>query len=378
MTGKLKAAVRATLLFVVPTAVVCLGALEVGLRALGRPPSNTTEGIFEQHGTGYGLKANMTKLSRAPAFTYVVYTDANGFRAPAPGPRPLGPDPWVAFIGDSITFGNGVAYEDSFVGVFAEQAKQAGIQVVNLAVGGHRFSDQEDRLQETLDRAPHKPRVVVVVFTALFVWAFDQRVRDIQVVNGQLFSRESWRIAYLRSFLGDASSAYCVFRDGIRKLQERAAPASRSQAFLEPLQIFARDAPGFGPEVEPRIEQRLGAFDQRIRSAGATPVYVYMPTSPDLRTDEFLALAGERPEHYDFDRYRGILRRHCERAGIRLVDLSPVLEGRKASGARVAFALDPHYDAPTNHVIGEALADAILRGGGPVASGLPASASGRN
>jgi hypothetical protein len=365
MTGTLNAALRATLLFVAPTLVVCLCVLELGLRALGRPPSNTTEGIYEQKGTGYGLKPNMTKLSRAPAFSYVIHTDANGFRAPTPGPRPLGPNPWVAFVGDSITFGNGVAYQDSFVGVFAEEAGKRGLGVVNLAVGGHRFSDQEDRLQEVLELAPRKPAAVVVVFTSLFVWAFDQRDRGLIVVNGHLFTSDSWRVKYLRVLLGDSSSAYCLFRDGIRKLQERAS-LSRSQAFLEPLQIFARDAPNFGPAVEEQIEQRLARLDERIVRAGATPIYVYMPNSADLRVDEFLALAGHGPDRYDFLRYHDILRRHCERAGIRLVDLLPLLERRKASGARLAFAQDPHYDAPTNHVIGEALRDAILRGGDPV------------
>ncbi len=376
--SKLKAALRATLLFVLPTLVVCLFLLEVGLRALGRPPSNTTEGIFEQRGTGYGLKPNMTKVSRLPAFTYVVHTDANGFRAPAPGPRPIGAKPWFAFLGDSITFGNGVAYEDSFVGVFAEDAGKLGYEVVNLAVGGHRFSDQEDRLQQTLDAAPRKPVAVVVVFTALFVWAYDQRDRDILVVNGGLFSRHSWRIPYLRALLGDASSAYCLFRDGIRKLQERASQGSRSRAFLEPLMIFSRDAEGFGPGVEAQIDERLAKLDARICGAGATPIYVYMPTSPDLRVDEFLALAHRGRDEYDFSRYRDLLARHCERAGDRLVDLGPLLERRKASGAPLAFALDPHYDVPTNRAIGQALAEAILGGDRQIASGRPASATGRN
>ena len=142
--------------------------------------------------------------------------------------------------------------------------------------------------------------------------------------------------------------------------------------------IFSRDAEGFGPGVEARIDERLAKLDARIRSARATPIYVYMPTSPDLRVDEFLALAHRGRGEYDFSRYFDILARHCERAGVQLVDLRPVLERRKASGARVAFGLDPHFDAPTNRVIGEALGEALLRGGGSVASGVPADASGRN
>src|SRR5919198_5566645 len=132
----MRSILRNTLLFVVPTVLVCIGILEVGLRLFGRLPSNVTEGLFEQYRAGYRLGRNLTKFSRTPSYSNTVYTNEFGLRDRAPGPRNLERAPYIAWIGDSITFGNGVDYEESFVGVFGALAERRGIDVVNLAVGG--------------------------------------------------------------------------------------------------------------------------------------------------------------------------------------------------------------------------------------------------
>lgn len=354
-----RGALRATFLFVVPTLVICTLTLEGGLRLLGRVPSNTTEGIFQQRGVSYGLRHGITKRTSTPSFTYTIHTDPEGHRSRAPGVPTFGSRPYRAFIGDSITFANGVSFEESFVGVFGEAAARRDQDVVNLAVGGHRFPDQVRALDELLTGASRTPTQVVVIFTAYFVWGFEQRDRSIVVRNGHLFGADSWRLPYLRVLLGEASSAYCLFRDGVRRLQERAFSAP-SAGFPESLEIFSRDAPLARPEVAARFERYLDAFDARVRGAGSEPVYVYMPNSVDLAADEALGRAGRRPERYDFGLYRDLLAHHSERAGIRFVDLLPLLRQRRESGATLSFFLDPHYEAGTNRVIGDALARALL------------------
>lgn len=360
MSLSVRAVLRSGLWVVLPTVLVCLGMLELGLRMMGRLPSNTTDGIFELHGSSYRLKANQTKLSRTPSFTCTIHTNAYGLRDRAPGPRRLGPEPYFAFLGDSLTFGNGVDYDDSFVGVFAGLARARGRDAVNLAVGGHRLSDQEERLEEFLAVAPQKPSHVVVMFTPPLVAMFELRYLDLVVKNGYLFSRSDWIVPYVTVMLGNASSAYSLFRDDIRHLQSRLFPSHRVRTALELVQIFARDAPAATPAVAERLEAKLASLDGQIRRAGAVPVYVYLPSSADLRMDEIVRSLGHEADQYDFSLYLRLLKRHCERAGIRLVDLQPGLRREQARGKPLSFVHDMHYDRDTNRVIGLALYDALL------------------
>lgn len=369
MPSKLKTFLRVCVLVVLPTVLACLLVLEVGLRLVGRLPSNTTDGIFESHGTAtYRLRKNMTKLSRTPSYTCTIHTNSLGFRDRAPGERTFGPEPYYAFVGDSLTFANGVDYPDSFVGVFGSLARRDGVDVVNLAVGGHRFSDQEEQLNDFLESVPKKPSKVVVVFTAQFVAGFEERFANLFVKNGYLFWKDSWVIPYITVTLGNTSSAYCFLRDGIRKAQNRLFPSAKRTAF-ELLQAYSREKSWAAPDVVERLEARLTALDARIRRGGAEPVYVYLPSSVDLRSGDFLKLTGQSADRYDFLLYSDLLRRHCETVGIPLVTLAPVLEKLHAEGKSMSFMQDMHYDADTNLAIGRALHEALI--------GSPASSSPR-
>ncbi len=122
---------------IVWTVLACLAGLEIGLRAVGRSPTNMAEGIADQYGDSFRLKKNITKTVKLPAFSYTVHTNEYGFRDASVGPKGLMGKPFDVFLGASDVFGNGVDFEDSFVGVFAQEASKRGIGVLNLAVGGH-------------------------------------------------------------------------------------------------------------------------------------------------------------------------------------------------------------------------------------------------
>ncbi len=358
----MRSALRATVFLVLPTLVACLAMLEVGLRVLGRLPSNTTDGVFEAYPSSYRLKRSSTKVSRTPSFTCTIHTNDFGLRDRLPGRRSLGPAPYDAFLGDSLTFGNGVDYDDTFVGRYAQLAARQGVDVLNLAVGGHTLRDQEGVLQDFLREAPVPPARVVVTLTAPMVALFDAPKSDVVVKNGYLFRRGSWLVPYTTVMLGNASAAYCFFRDGIRKLQARFFPTG-PRAERELMEIFSVSAPATTPEVAERIDAALSRVDGEIRGTGALPIYVYLPTAADLRSDEFLGSIGARPEQYDFHLYERIVREHCARAGIPFVSLMGVMERERAKGKRLNFAQDMHYNASANQVLGEALGEALLGGG---------------
>jgi hypothetical protein len=310
----------------------------------------------------YRHRKNMTKVSRTPSFTCTIHTNSYGLRDRAPGPRSLGSTPYWAFLGDSLTFGNGVDYDDTFVGVFARAASARGVDVVNLAVGGDELRQQQARFADFIAEAPARPSRVVVVVTAPMLAFFDSRKDDLIVKDGYLFSKNAWVLPYATVMLGNASASYCFFRDGVRKLQARLFPAG-AQIARALLEIFSRASRVARPDVAERLEAALAGLDASVRGVGATPVYVYLPSAADLRSGEFLALTGGRPEQYDFRQYERLVERHCRRAGIEFVSLHPTMEREQAKGERMSFAQDPHYTIAMNRVIGEALAAALLAGG---------------
>jgi hypothetical protein len=331
---------RIRLLFVLATVLVCMAMLEVGLRVAGRPPSNMTEGLFEQHGTAYRLRKNLTKISRTPSFTTTVHTNSFGLRDKVPGPRKLGPAPYVAWVGDSLTFGNGVDYEQSFVGVFGTFAERQHIEVINLAVGGYHLSESEGLLGEFLDSAPTPPSTVVFVFSPQGISTFEERYSDVFVKDGYIFEKDRWFVPYVVVSLGNGSAAYCFFRDALRRVQARLLPSSGAAS------------------VQP-----LTGIEQRVRRAGAKLVYVYMPTSVDLHSPELLASKGLPASDYDFNLFRDLLRRHSARTSTQFVDLSAMLQAEYGKGKPLSFLQDPHYNAETNRLIGKALYSALLDNG---------------
>jgi hypothetical protein len=360
---------RAAFLVVLPTVLLCVALLEIGLRLQGRLPSNVTDGIFEAYGTAYRLKPNQSKLSRTPSFTCTINTNSLGFRDRAPGPRRLD-RPYIAWMGDSATFANGVEYEESFVGRFGQASEQRGIEVVNMAVGGHHLGEQEDVLRDFLATAPRRPERVVFVFTPQLMALFEKRHHDLVVKSGYGFPRDSWMGPYLVVMLGNASSAYCFFRDGVRRLQGKLWHKGPETA-ADMLQMYARAHPATSPEATARLEERITQLDERIRAAGSPVVHVYLPTTADLRVEEFLKLTGRSAAEYDFDHYRDLLRRQSARSGVQLVDLTEVLKAEQAKGRPLGFSQDMHYNAPAQVQIAQALVEEILGPAGAGSGAIP-------
>lgn len=356
--GSLRPFLRALALLVVPTLAVCVVALEVGLRLQGNLPSNLTGGIFEARGEAYRLKANQDKIFRTPSFSCRVRTNALGLRDRTTGNHRYD-RPYLAWLGDSATFANGVEFEDSFVGRLAAHLQACDRDAANLAVGGHHLAEQEVALEDFLAKVPRRPDGVVVVFTPQLLALFDRHHQGLVFHDGNGYPKERWVVPYLLVTLGDASSAYCFFRDTVRRLQAKLVGSGRAAA-EEVLRIYRRTYPAQAPGVAGRIEERVAALDRRIRDAGAVPLHVYLPTTADLRAPEILALAGRPAGEFDFDYYRDVLRRVSARGGVRLVDLTADLQAAYAGGEPLGFTRDMHYNARGHAVIAPALERDLL------------------
>lgn len=341
---------RAVFFVILPTVLVCLVLMEIGLRAVGRLPSNTTDGVFARHGNSYRMKKNITKLAKTPVYSCTVRTNSFGFRDKTAGPRIIGSRPYYLFLGESLTFGNGVEYEQSFAGAFAQLVEKDGVEVVNLAIGGHYFHDQEEFFHDVMASVSRKPAKVIVCFSPLFVAGFDQQYTDIIIKNGYILSKTRWLLPYIRLTLGNASAAYCFFRDNIRKIQSGLFNYPLKFARLQ-LDFFARDNRLATPPVVESLETKLAELDAYIRDLGAAPIYVYLPSSTDFSVGKLLQQTGDSPDRYDFLLYYRLLQKHCLAHQIHLINLIPTLQNHYDKGEVLNFVQDPHYNAAANRII---------------------------
>jgi hypothetical protein len=337
------------------TILFCVFILEVGLRFLGRTPTNVTEGIAEEHQDSYRFKKNAQKAIRWPSYSYEIYTNSYGFRDKEVGERNINGKLYHVFLGASDVFGNGVNFENTFVGIFAEYARGLGHEVLNLAIGGHYFLDQEALLKDFIRSAPQKPSTIFFCVNALHIPKFDKRNQHIVVKSGHTFEKDGWKLAYVRVMIGDISSAYCFFRDNVRKLQVRFLNHQFKVETPEFLNIYAKSNRMYDPETIKRFQTYLSDFERFCHLNGMEVVFVYLPLSDSFDLTDLLVRLGENPSQYDADYYERLMISYCERTNARLINPTPVLRKYHDEGVKLRFDLDPHFNIFANKVIGEHL-----------------------
>jgi hypothetical protein len=340
---------------VLATVLFCLLILEAGLRLSGRPPSNMADGISIQYGDSYRLKPNIEKTINYPAFSYKVFTNEYGFRDKFVGSRPLANKDFMVFLGASDVFANGVDYEHSFVGIFSEFANQRGIEVLNLAIGGHYFLDQENLFKEFIRKTKEKPSLVAFCVNELHIPKFDKVNDNIVVKSGYIFNKTSWRAAYVRLMIGNLSSAFCFFRDAIRRIQEKWLKYELNDKSPEFLQMYAINGRMHDPANVKKFEEYLDEFEKYCQESNMKLVYIYIPISDNFRLDKILRQIGKDPADFDTSYYENLMKAYCEKKKIKLIDLRPVLRRYYDSGEELRFKLDPHYNVVGNRIIGDYL-----------------------
>lgn len=340
---------------IVSTLVICLIILEGGLRLSGRRPTNMAEGAYDQNGDSYKLKKNIKKDVNFPAYAYTVYTNEYGFRDFAVGSRSLSNGSFDVFLGSSDVYGNGVDYEDSFVGIFAAEAEKKGTSVLNLAVGGHHMLDQEALLRDFMDSTKLKPSTVFYCVNALIIPKFDQINQNIIVKNGYAMSRGNWRLAYLRLMAGNISSAFCFFRDSIRRIQERYLKTEVTEKSSEFWQIYSKHNSIRQPERLRQFESHLTNFESFCRQNGMRIVYVYLPLSDSFRISQLANGLGLNPDDYDPSFFEQIMLAHSKKNNIALIDATAELRRAYVLGHELRFKLDGHFNKFANRIIGDYL-----------------------
>jgi len=345
------------------TIFICFIILEIGLRIIGRLPSNMIAGICEQWGNSYCLKKNIKKDTHYPAYSYTTYTNSFGFRDKTIGDRDISEKPYYIFLGASEVFANGVEYEDSFVGILAEHVSKKGITVLNMAIGGHRFPDQEVLLKDFLKKAPRKPPDIIFhCVNALHIPKFDMKNDNVIVKNGHLFDKDSWKVAYIRLMVGTISSSYCFVRDNIRKLQARWSDydPTKDGEESEFFELYSNNNRMHNPATLKEFEAYLIQFEEFCEQNNINLIYVYLPIIDSYRLNELLIQIGKNPAEYDATYYENLIADYCQKRNMKYINLRPVMKKYYDEGKQLRFKLDPHYNKLGNRIVGEYLINELF------------------
>lgn len=126
---------RLCLLFV--AGIVSAGILELGVRIFAPQPQSWLSIYVSDDELGfYRLEKNRDCLVDTGESRWRVFTDDRGFRVSGEAKGPRASDrPKCLVVGDSFTFGRGVNYEETFVGVLEKRPDQR-FELINSGVGG--------------------------------------------------------------------------------------------------------------------------------------------------------------------------------------------------------------------------------------------------
>lgn len=347
------------LVAVLITIVACLILLEIGLRISGRYQMGNMEGYFEKGSISYVVKKNVKKEVFWPTMSFTVCTSELGFRVPKPGPQHIGERPYYAVLGASDAFGNGLNYENTFVGILAEKMKQHDIDVVNMAVAGHHLLEQAAMFKDfAAAHVTNPPAAVVIVFNPLLIGGYDDIHQNVIVRRGDLFESDNWRIPLLRKALANTSAMYCFFRDTIRRIQYRQFQKEDvSLSFY--VERFSSTHRIRHPEKTADFLKNLKELEQFIRSLNATPIYVYCPPAGVFQVNDLAAKGKLDPSLVDTEFFVEIVRTHSRAAGVKFIDLNPPVQERFNKGEKLNFDADGHYNGPTSEVVGKYLYEAL-------------------
>jgi hypothetical protein len=233
-----------------------------------------------------------------------VRTDSHGFRSPEIAEK-AGPGvARIAFVGDSIAMGWGVAEQDTFVHQVLAQLAKAGRKVdgFNLGVGNYNTAQELALFRDV--GAKLKPDIIVLCYF----------INDAEPMPH--YADNGW--------LDEHSAAWVVFRYRLDSLFRQFGEAPDWKKYYRDL--YAPDADGWG-----RTKTALVSFADVARDLGTELIVFNIPELRELKP-------------YPFDDVTAKVRKVVEKRGVPFVDLLPAVEGLEPSSLWVTVP-DPHPNA---------------------------------
>lgn len=331
--------------------------LELVLRVTGAVPEVATP-LYSFHENdrylGWIGKPGMRVRYRRPEFDTLVQHDADGWRQAQP-PRPTNPRHRVLVLGDSFTWGWGVAQGELFTDRLQARLPP-DVAVYNRGLTGFGTAQEYLLLQREL--AATRYHTVVLMF---FINDLDDNINGMkggrpyfELADGQLLARNQpvlARIGKLERFCKDHSRAYVFIEFQLEMLRRRLADRANDEIrYAELGTVDFHDLPGY-----PVTARLIAAMHDLARQHGARFFLAYIPQRSEFERESPLPYA--RSIHAMID---DITRRE----DIPLVDLVAPLSAEARAGRTMTYPIDAHWTPEAHQVVAEAmLASAIFQSG---------------
>jgi hypothetical protein len=248
-----------------------------------------------------------------------VRTDSHGLRGPEIADK-AGPGvARIAFVGDSIAMGWGVAEKETFARQVVEGLTKAGRKVdgFNLGVGNYNTLQEFTLFREV--GAPLKPDIIVLTYF----------INDAEPVP--TYSDSDW--------LTEHSAAWAVLGyrlDGIRRQFGEAPDWKRYYRML-----YEPNAPGWL-----QTQKALGDFASTARSLGVELMVFNIPELRELKP-------------YPFEAITARVRAAVEKDDLPFFDLLPTVENLNPASLWVTVP-DPHPNGTANTAFAKGMIERLL------------------
>jgi len=341
---------------------------------------------------GLRLQPHAVRQHASPEWNVRVEINGQGFRDVDTPPR--GAQAVILGLGDSLTFGWGVEYEESFLRrLEVALGGPDEVRVLKAGIPGTGPTDQLQLLRRLLETI--RPRLVVLGFYVGndFQDAAEGGARQFDVVDGFLVRRGDTGagspVAWLQRWLKRKSRlAQFVALELWLRERRRAATVPVDQqphAGVESrdrwLRRFIRVhlAGAFPPDLQRGVETALSALSEMHALAhghGARFLLVAIP--PNIQVHEvdrrrYQEAFGLSDAEWDLGRPQRVLQEWAAREQSELLDPLPALRGAAASG-RLYFFPDSHLNARGHAVLAAELVRYLRRH--PIVPSTPLSSPG--
>ena len=322
---------------------VSLLLMELGVRLLyGAPPHWRTPQVKHLL-THYAYKQQPNQASYTGGAP--VFTNAYGFRGPEwTVPKPPGTFR-VMILGDSLSFGNLVRYEDTFAARLQQGLRQRGpgAEVILAAVGGWDTAQELGFLEE--EGLGYQPDVVVLGF-----FYNDYRLPSVSALpvrlmpEGRVDERPSWLrwvpyrviyafkrsalVTYLRNRFANFLSGRTAQQDFYHALMENQVPLEREERIIA-------------------VHQMLGRMNAICAAHGIRLLVAHLPP-----INLFWYPRGSRA-------YVAQLGRACREQGIEFLDLSDRFWPERHTEALYLYPWDAHLSPRGHALVAEGLTPVV-------------------
>ena len=328
---------------------------EGALRALDLPSRGPL--LFEATPTGgFRVLPDLDVVATGPGGSVRIRTDEDGWRQVGAA------SPTVALLGDSFAFGAWASSGASSLAGIANQ--RTGGAVRAYAAPGFGYDEE---LAVLLEQAlPARPELVVLMTYAgndlTDVWLGPRRYETdgyalrerVEVVEERIpapWRRRGSPGQAFRRRLGESVHLVRLLGRGVQA--SRAPPTNTHEDYSSDVFWSRPSLPGWGEEALILAGDRLAAMARASETAGARFVVMALPYRQQVQPEGLLdGLDVGEPQR----RLAGLARER----GIEFLDLTPLLRAARDE-APVFFPHDGHLDDHGHRVVGEALADFVLR-----------------